>query len=131
MQPKNPDQVIVPHAENGPKINKQAHQPTEADRAEVRSMAGLGATQDSIAVVKRIDVKTLRKHYAEELSVGYEQGNMKLLSAQWENAVNKMNPAMQIWLGKQRLGQTDKIQGQGMGDINIDRRVQIAFVDGK
>jgi hypothetical protein len=37
------------------------------------------------------------------------------------------NVTMQIWLGKQRLGQSDKTENTHVGDINVNHTGEIAF----
>lgn len=129
----SPDEIIIPGAENAPiKRNpgQLAHIPTEEDRDEVKQMVKIGCTQDNIAVIKRIDVRTLRKHYAEELAVGAAEGHERLRHAQFDEAVNNRNASLLIWLGKQMLGQTDKVEGSGMGDI-VQYKVAVNFVGAK
>jgi hypothetical protein len=50
---------------------------------------------------------TLRTHYSAVIKKGREQGNRSLRRMQWEAAKSGSIP-MQIWLGKQLLGQKDK-----------------------
>jgi hypothetical protein len=56
-----------------PKRGKPLYQPTEADRTTVLVMTAAGIKQEDIAAcigTKGIDPKTLRKHFAHELSIG-------------------------------------------------------------
>ena len=46
------------------------HKPTTESRATARTLASFGIPQDQIALVLKIDAKTLRAHYVEELSTG-------------------------------------------------------------
>jgi hypothetical protein len=43
------------------------HEPTEKDRNTVRTMYAYGIAEEAIAKVLKVDPKTLRKHYREEL----------------------------------------------------------------
>lgn len=47
------------------------YEPAEKDRRVVEMMAGWAIPETSIAKVLAIDPKTLRKHFAEELTVGH------------------------------------------------------------
>ncbi len=47
--------------------------------------------------------------FAEWSSEKREGGKPSLRRAQWKKAVDDMNPTMLIWLGKQMLGQSDKV----------------------
>ena len=47
------------------------YQPTDKDRRVVEMMAGWAIPETSIAKVLAIDPKTLRRHFAEELTVGH------------------------------------------------------------
>ncbi|MGD1092904.1 MAG: hypothetical protein ABSB35_13060 [Bryobacteraceae bacterium] len=54
------------------------YQPTEADRTTVMVMTAAGLKQEDIAAcigTRGIDAKTLRKHFAHELSVGVAKVN--------------------------------------------------------
>ena len=46
------------------------YEPTDAQRALVESAAAFGLTQADIAEQLKIDEKTLRKHFRDELSSG-------------------------------------------------------------
>ena len=46
-------------------------EPTEKDRRVVEMMAGWSIPEERVAKVLRMDPKTLRKHFAEELEVGH------------------------------------------------------------
>ena len=47
------------------------YEPTDKDRRVVEMMSGWSIPEERIAKVLRIDPKTLRKHFAEELEVGH------------------------------------------------------------
>jgi hypothetical protein len=50
------------------------------------------------------------KTFAEYYKIHSEGGKSSLRRAQWKKAVHEGNTAMLIWLGKQYLGQTDKVE---------------------
>lgn len=53
-------------------------------------------------------------------------GRMSLRRAQWVTATQSRNPAMQIWLGKNMLGQTDKQEISGPGGGPVQTQVSAA-----
>lgn len=128
-----PDEIITPQADNGRSVKscKRSYKPTEEDRIEVEEMVKIGCSHASIAVIKRIDVKTLKKHFARELEVGPEERARQLRNVQWEMAVHDKSVPMAIWLGKNMLGQTDKVEGSGMGGDIVQYKVEINVVGAK
>jgi|SRR6185437_3891838 len=75
----------------------------------VMRLAGIGCTISEIEAVTDIKIETLERHYGELLKKGRETGKACLRRFQWQNAASG-NPTMQIWLGKQLLGQSDKAE---------------------
>jgi hypothetical protein len=65
---------------------------------------------------------TLERNFAGDIEKGRETAKASLRRFQWKSAAGG-NVTMQIWLGKQLLGQTDKVASQppeewkfGLGD---------------
>ena len=81
----------------------------EFDRKLVQTLAGIGCTQDEIAMAVGIHVQTLIRNAREELDAGYADIRRSLRRWQYESAKGG-NTAMLIWLGKQYLGQRDKAE---------------------
>ena len=90
--------------------------------ASIEYMAMIHCTQKEIAGVMGVDEETLvrliRDHYGMSYSEFYEKyssnGNMSLRRAQFKSAEGG-NVSMQIWLGKQWLGQKEQ------QEISLDR----------
>lgn len=86
----------------------------EVSPAEIEKMASVGCTQEDICQVKGISVDTLRRNFAEAYEKGRAGMRCSLRKTQFETAMGKgdrpPNPTMQIWLGKNELGQTDKFE---------------------
>jgi hypothetical protein len=75
-----------------------------------RTLAGLAAIQCTyleMAAVLGVDESTLRTHYKDLIEKEREGGKISLRRSQYSAAL-KGNVTMQIWLGKQYLGQRDK-----------------------
>lgn len=90
---------------------------TEKEFSGVEYMAKIHCTGEEIAGVLGIDYDTLNRNIKEKYKMGISEflkkhsasGNMSLRRAQWNSAENG-NVTMQIFLGKQWLGQTDKVE---------------------
>ena len=54
------------------------HQPTDEQRRQVMTLAGLGITQDQIASLLRLAPKTLRLRYRNELDTGTTEANVRV-----------------------------------------------------
>ena len=80
-------------------------------------MCKIQCTKDEICAIFQIDEKTLTKWCQETYNVGFSDifktkssgGKMSLRRRQFKSA-EEGNVTMQIWLGKQYLGQTDKVE---------------------
>jgi predicted DNA-binding protein (UPF0251 family) len=79
----------------------------------VRTLAGLQCTQAEIAAALGINQDTVTRikqedeRFSDAIITGREFGKTSLRRMQFKNAKNG-NAAMQIWLGKQILNQSDK-----------------------
>ena len=80
----------------------------EIDPAIVYELAQIQCTLEEIASVCDCDIKTITNRFSKEVDKGREDGKKSLRRAQWHKAVKDGNVVMQIWLGKQYLGQRDK-----------------------
>lgn len=86
------------------KGNQNAVKPIKAK--EVYRLAKLGCSDQDIGSWFLCDGRTIRSRFACELRKGREDAKQRLRRLQWINA-EKGNVAMQIWLGKQYLGQKE------------------------
>lgn len=94
----------------------------EIDWNQVGKMLEAGATAVGIAATFGIDEDTLRKRcpgdnkctFSEFSQQKKAKGDELLRTAQFKTAMAG-NVTMQIWLGKQRLGQTDKTVNEHTG----------------
>ena len=80
----------------------------QLDENIIEKLAAIHCTMEEIASVCNCSVDTLERRYAELIKRAKDKGRSSLRRLQWENA-QKGNVTMQIWLGKQTLGQTDKV----------------------
>jgi hypothetical protein len=83
---------------------------------QIEELCLIQATGEEIARVIGVDYDTLQRRIKEEYEVSAAEyikalaapGVISLRRAQWKNAIENENTTMQIWLGKQYLGQKDK-----------------------
>lgn len=102
----------------------------EIDPKQVRDLASVGCKVNEIAILLECSPDTLERRFAGELKKGKETLRMSLRRWQIE-AARKGNPALLIWLGKQLLGQTDKIETKNE-NINTDKlTIYLGGDDGK
>lgn len=99
----------------------------EIDEKTVENLAAIHCTMIEIAAVVGCSVDTLENRFSDIIKKGRERGKMSLKRLQWE-AANKGNTTMLIWLGKQYLDQTDKVE-QRMDRELIDRANKIKEMD--
>jgi hypothetical protein len=107
-------------AEEGKQKGKAGRPKIVIDWELVQKLAHIQCTQTEIASTVGVSVDTLHRHaeFAEVYKRGSEGGKKSLRRMQFESAT-KGNVTMQIWLGKQYLGQRDNL------DQRINTEVQI------
>ena len=100
----------------------------QIDPESVKALGALGATVDEVAAVLRIHPRTVQRRFAALLKEGKETGNVSLRRRQYQKA-EEGNVTMLIWLGKQRLGQSDQIEQRVEKTITItqDERLKILW----
>lgn len=81
---------------------------------QVEQLAAINCSVEEIAAVMGCHKRTLERRFAAVIKNGRDKGRMSLKRAQYTLAL-KGNATMQIWLGKQLLGQRDQ-RDQPPGD---------------
>jgi len=86
----------------------------------VQKLAHIQCTQAEIATAVGVSVDTLHRHpeFAEAHKRGAEGGRKSIRRMQFESAT-KGSIAMQIWLGKQYLGQRDNLDQRVNSEVQI------------
>lgn len=100
----------------GPKLKGPT---TDKDFEIFENLCGMQCTLEELAsafsVAKDTIIKRVEEHYETKFSTIFKQkrekGTISLRRAQWKTAVQKENVTMQIFLGKQYLGQSDRPEG--------------------
>ena len=78
----------------------------DLDLKLIEALASVGCTMEEMARISHCSVDTLERRCADIIKSGQANLNMSLRRKQVELA-NAGNVTMLIWLGKQRLGQSD------------------------
>ena len=77
------------------------------DTKQLEQLASFGCTNREIASFFDCSESLLKKSYSSFLTKGRDKGKIRLRQMQWKSAENG-NVTMQIWLGKQLLGQSEQ-----------------------
>lgn len=95
----------------------------EIDEDTVEKLASIMCTMEEMSHILGCSVDTLERRFADVINKGRNNGKMSLRRWQWE-ACKKGNSALLIWMGKQHLGQKEKLESdisvEGIS-INIDK----------
>lgn len=81
----------------------------ELNEENIEKLAMIQCSKIEIAAFMGCSVDTLDNRFSEVIAKGREAGKTSLRRKQYETAMNG-NVTMLIWLGKQWLGHTDKIE---------------------
>ena len=79
----------------------------DIDTKQVQKLSSYGCTNREIASFFGCSEDLIKKSYSSFLTKGRDKGKIRLRQMQWRSAENG-SVSMQIWLGKQVLGQSDK-----------------------
>jgi hypothetical protein len=90
----------------------------QVDEQQIESMAGIGCTVAEIAAVSGVSKDTLERNYAAPIEKRRELAKCSLRRMQFKSAESG-NVTMQIWLGKQLLGQKDHTVQENAGSLGV------------
>ncbi len=107
-----------------PERKKCGRRPKNIDPTVVYKLAKLHCDIGEIAAFCDCHRDTIKDRFSKELEKGYGAGKRRLRRMQWK-AAQGGNVVMQIWLGKQYLGQKDKqeLTGEDGGPVSHVVRV--------
>ena len=97
------------------------------NKEHFEGMCKIQCTKDEMCGIFQVHEETLTKWCHQEYSTGFSDifkklsstGKMSLRRQQFKSAENG-NVTMQIWLGKQWLGQTDKVESDNKNTQSIN-----------
>jgi hypothetical protein len=110
---------------------RRRYSPTPKERAQVKTMAGLGVTHDGICAVIGITAPTLRKYFRHELDTGQHEANAQVAASLFRQATHPVKPnviAGIFWM-KVRAGWRDHdsfITGQGKKEQQQEAATSVA-----
>ena len=107
---------------------------SDDDITKLINMIRIQCTQEEVCGVFGATDKTLNLALKNKGFLGFSElykkhqgeGKASLRRSQWKAATESLNPTMLVWLGKQMLGQTDKIEQTN--DVKISMPTQISLV---
>ena len=76
----------------------------------LKNLASIGCPTYEIASVMNVSARTLKRNFAEIIDQYKERGKASLRKKMYDKAVKKDNTMMQIFLSKNYLGMSDKVQ---------------------
>jgi hypothetical protein len=79
-------------------MGRPAYKPDDAQRRQVEAMSAYGIPENDISRVLRVDPKTLRKHYRDELDMGSTKANAQVAGFLFNSARNGNVTAQIFWL---------------------------------
>ena len=82
----------------------------DVDEKILANLSQIGCTQEEIGSIVGISARTLQRRFADLLEVNKNKGKASLRKKMWDKAVKKDNTNMQIFLSKNYLGMSDKVQ---------------------
>ena len=93
------------------KVSKGGRPLIDIQPEMVEKLASIGCTGDEIATVLGCCRDTLYARFSDSLKKGQHQAKVALRHMQWQAATSG-NVTMQIWLGKNILGQSNTQESQ-------------------
>ena len=81
----------------------------QLDTNLIERLSSIFCTNEEIASIVGCHSDTLADNFSEYLKKGRQRGKMSLRRMQWDKAQTG-NTTMLIWLGKQMLGQKDRLE---------------------
>lgn len=118
--------------------NTPGRPPIKIDLAQAEQLCQLGCTLREVAGFFKCSEDTIQRALKRERDQTFSEfwdmhaagGDISLRRAQYDVAVNKKDPKMLIWLGKQRLGQKEKQEIEHSGHIG-GVAVEIVYGEGR
>ena len=103
-----PDKI---KAKNTIKTQSKVGRPkAKVDVDILKNLASIGCPTYEIASVLNVSARTLKRNFAEIIDQYKERGKASLRKKMYDKAVKTDNTMMQIFLSKNYLGMSDKVQ---------------------
>lgn len=116
-------------------INKGGRPKKEISQKQFEALCQIQCTQKEICNILDVTDKTLTKWCKETYNLSFsdtfalkrDSGKASLRRNQWR--MSETNPTMAIWLGKQYLGQRDKMEHSGEIGVNATTKIIDKYLD--
>lgn len=95
---------------------------------QVEQLAAINCSWQEIANVLGMGEKTVRRRFDQAHKKGVSVGHVSLKRKMWEHAMGG-NTTMMIWLSKQMLGYTDKVEERSKVDHTEKQIIQVRWAD--
>jgi hypothetical protein len=82
----------------------------KVDIKQIKTLAMINCSYAEIAAVVGVNESPLTRRYAQVIKEGREQGKSSLKREMWRAAIDKGNITMMIFLSKNMLGYSDKVE---------------------
>jgi len=103
----------------------------EIDSEQIEALASYGCNVREMADFFKCDESTIRKRFKAEIAAGISDGKIRLRQKQFDIAMAG-NVSMLIWLGKQMLGQSDRMEMDNTHDFaDGDFKIEIVRTGGE
>jgi hypothetical protein len=104
------------------RAGRPRHVPTEESRSKAKRYSAMGATQEDIAKILKINVDTLLKYYQEDMDDGRININFNVAGTLYQQVQSGNVPAMIFWLKtRARWRENDEPQSQQPVVVEIRR----------
>lgn len=100
----------------------------QIDPEQVEKLAAINCSYEEAASVLKCSPDTIQRRFAAVFKKGRANGRSSLKRKMWEHAMSG-NTTMMIWLSKQMLGYTDKVEERTKLDSNHTQVIQIKWAD--
>ena len=103
----------------------------EIDPEQIEALASYGCNIREMADFFKCDESTIRKRFKAEIAAGVADGKIRLRQKQFDIAING-NVSMLIWLGKQLLNQSDRVDMDTTHDFaSGDFKIEVVRTGGE
>ncbi len=97
----------------------RSHKPTDASRNEVKAYAVVGTPHHLIASLVGVSIKTLLKHYRDELDTAKAKANAHVGKTLFNQAISGNTAAAIFWM-KAQAGWRERIDVEHGGAVNLN-----------
>lgn len=112
------------------KGGRPPHEPTEATRKQVETMAGFGVPAKDIGQTLGISDVTLRKHYRDEIDLGTIKANSAVAQSLYKKALGEgaSSVTAAIFWMKTRAGWKETTVNEHTGEVAAVHRIERAVI---